>query len=120
MKISLQMWNNLGLLGNYYQGRGYLDNPQPWVASKTAMETTLPPEVEATTLHGEALLVGSAEQAFIDRMLDGSLSPGRWQTITPCFRREDKYDELHHPYFMKLELIDYMPSDPNTALSDMD
>ena len=33
---------------------------------------------------------------------------GRYQTITPCMR-DNPFDETHTKYFMKLELIDYMP-----------
>lgn len=119
MKISLTMWRNLVRLGESYAGRGFVDLPQPWVASQRAMEATLPPGAVATVLHGEDLLVGSAEQAFIDRMIQGVLSPGKWQTITPCFRREPIYDALHHPYFVKLELIHYMPENPERALQEM-
>jgi phenylalanyl-tRNA synthetase alpha subunit len=49
-------------------------------------------------------LVASGEQGFIELMIRENLV-GKYFTITPCFR-EEKYDELHLPYFMKLELID--------------
>lgn len=117
--ISQTMWRNLSRAADHYKDFGYQDLPQPWTASKRAMEATLPPGVEATTLHGEELLVGSAEQAFIDRMLDGTLEPGKWMTTTPCFRREAQYDDLHLPYFMKLELIHYMPEKPEFSLVNM-
>ena len=110
MKISLDMWRNLSRVADFHLQHGYRDLPQPWIASQRAMEATLPPGAAATVLHGEDLLVGSAEQAFIDRMLEGTIHPGKWQTLTPCFRRENQYDEWHLPYFMKLELIDYMPT----------
>lgn len=107
--ISLQMWENLTRVADFHKQDGYQDMPMPWVASQRAMEVTLPPGVSATTLDGTRLLVGSAEQAFIDCMLTGVLKPGKWMTITPCFRHEIQYDDLHLPYFMKLELIHYMP-----------
>lgn len=50
-------------------------------------------------------LVGSAEQSFIQMIFDGTLPPGRYQTVTPCFR-SDAQDELHESHFIKLELID--------------
>lgn len=119
MRISLPMWHNLTNLADGYSAQGFADYPQPWFASQRAIEMTLPPGTTPTVLHGEDLLVGSAEQAFIDRMLQGTMKPGKWQTITPCFRREPQYDALHLPYFVKLELIHYMPEQVEYALSDM-
>ena len=113
------MWRNLVGLADVYLTHGFADEPQPWIASQRAMEVTLPPGVPATVLHGADLLVGSAEQAFVDRMLRGTLRPGKWQTITPCFRREPQFDALHLPYFVKLELIHYMPEKVDFALRDM-
>ena len=50
-------------------------------------------------------------------MLDNKLKKGKYQAITPCFRDEPKHDNLHKPYFMKLELID---ADANSkSLSNM-
>lgn len=68
---------------------------------------------------GGQTLVGSAEQAFIDRMLTKQLPKGKWQSITPCFRNEDTYDNLHQPYFVKLELIHYMPEIAEIDLETM-
>lgn len=119
--ISLEMWSNLSRVAEFHARDGYQDSPQPWTASREAMEVTLPPGVRATSLTGGELLVGSAEQSFIEAMLVGMLPPGKWMTITPCFREEPQYDELHHLYFMKLELIHYMPPQFNSrhAVEDM-
>lgn len=106
--ITLPMWRNLAWMGEYYAGLGFQDLPQPWVASLEALHVTIPRGVTPNDLDG-LHLVGSAEQAFIDCMLSGRMQPGRWQAITPCFRKEPVYDDLHRPYFMKLELIHYMP-----------
>jgi hypothetical protein len=116
--ISLEMWQNFAVAGTQYVACGFKDLPQPWTASVEAIYATLPPKAQPSglTSNGEHILLGSAEQAFIDRMLDGSMKPGRWQATTPCFREELVIDGLHKPYFMKLELIDYMPSDPDAAL----
>lgn len=119
MKISLEMWQNLTAFANFYLDKNYLDFAQPWFASQQATEVTLPPGAVPTVLHGESLLLGSSEQAFIDRMIEGHMPSGRWQALTPCFRREPTYDTFHHPYFMKLELIHYQPLDAASALSDM-
>lgn len=113
------MWKNLAAAGERYAALGFRDFAQPWVASHEAIFATLPAGAIPTTLHGEDLLVGSAEQAFIDRMLEGNMAVGKWQATTPCFRREPVYDRLHRPYFMKLELINYLPGDPRLALEVM-
>lgn len=36
---------------------------------------------------------------------------GDYCAITPCFRNESKLDDLHQSYFMKLELISWVPED---------
>jgi hypothetical protein len=66
--------------------------------------------VVSTPLSERSYLVGSAEQSFIQMMLDGDLKPGCYMAVTPCWR-DDELDELHQRYFMKVELIDYMPYD---------
>lgn len=48
--------------------------------------------------------VGSAEQSFLYLHSLGELPTGEFQAITPCHRIEPVYDNLHYPYFMKLEL----------------
>lgn len=117
--ITLPMWQNLARMGGYYEKLGFRDLPQPWFASLEAIRVTLPPDRTPHMLSDWDIFVGSAEQAFIDRMFTREMQPGRWQAITPCFRQEPVYDELHRPYFMKLELIEYMPSDAIAALTMM-
>lgn len=61
-------------------------------------------------------LVGSAEQSIISLFRNGQENGGlseygfvsdhtKYMAVTPCFRDEEVYDDLHHAYFMKLELI---------------
>lgn len=50
-----------------------------------------------------AYLVGSAEQGFL-HIYDQLENSRPYMSITPCFR-DDKEDELHQRYFMKLELF---------------
>ncbi len=88
---------------DHYEARGYEYMEVPWVVSREAEAATLPPDATATSVqYGE--LVGSAEQGFIELLLRGR-TVLKACAITPCFRMEDSYDELHHAYFMKLELI---------------
>src|SRR5690606_938277 len=46
------------------------------------------------------------EQAFVQAMMNGTLGEGRFVALTPCFRNEPVFDEVHQPYFMKVELFD--------------
>lgn len=90
----------------------------PWVIGIEAYTSTLPDRVEHyATLGG--FLVGSAEQSFIQMLLDGE-SLGRVQATSPCFRSED-HDELHSPYFFKLELFDnQLPMTGKSVLETLD
>jgi hypothetical protein len=88
---------------DYYESLGYPYIEVPWVVSREAVAVTLPENAKATSVqYGD--LVGSGEQSFIELMLRGQAIL-KACCITPCFRIEDNYDNLHHPYFMKLELI---------------
>lgn len=93
----------LGRAQAYYAKSGFVFTPVPWVVGEEAYNDTRPPEaIPYATLGG--YLVGSAEQAFLQLMLNGERL-GKAQATTPCFRDED-HDEIHSPYFMKTELID--------------
>lgn len=64
--------------------------------------------------------VASAEQSFLQMQMDAVADGARFKyvdtpwteritgsfcALTPCFRNEPVLDDLHQPYFMKLELI---------------
>ena len=77
----------------------------PWIVGKDAVAVTLPPGREG--MHCiDGALVGSAEQSFIQLMIDEKLKPGRYVAASPCFR-DDDVDELHQRTFFKVELIDF-------------
>lgn len=99
---------------DHYEDRGYRDVAVPWVISREAMDATLPTDkVPYGTFGG--YLVGSAEQSFIDMLLAGE-ELGRVQGFSPCFR-DETHDELHSPYFLKLELFDgLMPPTEESVL----
>ena len=89
---------------DFYTKRGYSYKEVPWVVSEEATDTTRPKDRIATKVpYGD--LVGSAEQGFIELLKRGD-TLGRHCAITPCFRDEPDYDDLHHAYFMKCELYD--------------
>lgn len=88
----------------FYTQRGYTYQEVPWVVSSEATNVTLPHNRISTKVpYGD--LVGSAEQGFIELLRRGHTLT-KHCAITPCFRDEPDYDELHHAYFMKCELFD--------------
>lgn len=94
-----------------YTHLGYKLIEVPWLVDQQTINVTLPPGKKPFTVDGCGevnQLVGSAEQSFIYLALQGKLLPGKYQALTPCFR-DDQEDELHHKYFMKLELIHINP-----------
>lgn len=94
---------NLARAEAHYEGLGYIQRAVPWIVSDAAYCSTKPDGVLSYETIG-GYLVGSAEQAFLQLLLQGE-ELGRHQALTPCFRNE-VHDEQHLPYFMKLELFD--------------
>jgi len=97
-------WQLLAAALRWYGNRGFKEIALPWHARMETVMVTCPHESFAWSLDGVGTLVGSAEQAFMERQFDGLLPPGRWVSLTPCFRNEGVHDGLHLPYFMKVEL----------------
>lgn len=105
---------------DYYTQWGYRYIDAPWAVSEEANSVTCPEGKKKFEIDA-GLLVGSAEQSFVQMMLDGKITHGRYQTLTPCFRDEGVYDATHHNYFMKLELIDILSGSqkPNRSMGDI-
>lgn len=110
---------------DFYAHKGFKYVEAPWMVSNKAVQSTLPPGKTPFYCGGdfgvgdpnEIALVGSAEQAFVQLMLDGRLPLGSHMAAGPCFR-DDDVDELHQKTFFKVELIivmDYAPP-PEFAL----
>lgn len=98
----------------HYESLDYQCREVPWVVSREAMDVTRLPESPATSVqYGN--LVASGEQSFIELMQRGE-AVLKACCITPCFRIEKSYDELHRPYFMKLELIHTHVTEENLQL----
>lgn len=88
----------------FYEAAGFKKIDVPWVIDRDAYQATFPEgRFPFFTLGG--FLPASGEQSFIQLMLGGQLPTGKYQCTTPCFRDEAEYDELHLPYFYKVELI---------------
>jgi hypothetical protein len=96
-------WDYLAQAVEYYKHSGFTYVELPYVASHSAIMATCPKE-EFVVKSDIGALVGSAEQAFIERDLAGDLPKGRYVACTPCFRQEPHVDDLHKKSFMKVEL----------------
>ena len=117
-KLSIDA-NLLAKAQNYYTEHEYIDTPTPWLVDYEAYMATVPPGHEDmlwSSLHG-TYHVASAEQGFIQMMLDGDTIPARAQSTSPCYRGEPVYDDLHQPFFYKLEL--YQTDTSDLALAEM-
>ena len=87
----------------FYEKHGYEYRHMPWAVPRAVSTITAPVE-KLIPLNDEFDLVGSAEQSFIWEFIEQKLE-GTFLSVTPCFRKEPEYDELHYNYFMKLELF---------------
>lgn len=97
-------WRKLNDAIEYYTDHGYRFISVPWIVPRDTTDITKPLERRpVSTFMGD--LVGSGEQGFIQLMKEGKLPRGKYCCLTPCFRDEEVYDEIHLPYFMKVELI---------------
>lgn len=103
----------------YYAEHGYQEAYTPWLVGDEAYSSTLPPEHESLKwrARGSDYHVASAEQGFIQLMMDNKDIPPKAQCTTPCFRGEPVYDKLHLPFFYKLEL--YNADTSNESLQEM-
>lgn len=97
----------------HYASLGYRRIEVPWWVTADVANITKPTGVPVSSnyklsVNGKCL-VASGEQAFLYLANKGQLPPGKYQTVTPCFRNEE-YDAEHSKQFMKLELINLLPS----------
>lgn len=99
-------WKRLAGALEYYRGLGYKYTEVPWIVPSSTVDFTIPSPQHRIDLHrGDASLIGSGEQGFIQRLIEGDIQPGKWMTITPCHRLEIAYTDKVRPWFMKLELF---------------
>ncbi len=91
----------------FYAERGFVKIDVPWIVDRKAYQATFPLTGNFPYFTLGGFLVASGEQSFVQLILDGELPPGKYQCTTPCFRDELEQDELHLPYFYKVELINF-------------
>lgn len=96
-------YNRLAQAQAFYKGKGYQCVETPWLVSPQAVRATLPmQEAMMETIRG--ILVNGGEQSFIQKIMEGSIEPGKYQTVVPCFQATSP-----HGNSMKLDLIWYQP-----------
>lgn len=101
-------WALVGRAVDFYQNRGFKYVEVPWMVSTEAVCATLPDGKSLFSVgRPNSWLVGSAEQSFLQMMIDGVLPADRYVAASPCFR-DDPVDDLHAKTFFKVELIDVM------------
>jgi hypothetical protein len=97
-------WRDIAAAISVYEAEGFEYIETPWVTSEWAVKSTLPSDRKGLSCDG-GMLVGSAEQGFIELMSKGGIAPGRYVSAGPCFR-DDVQDDLHQQTFFKVELIE--------------
>ncbi len=107
-------YRNIATAVDYYKNLGYEHFPEaPWMVSSHAYNATKPTDAPDIALIPESAgnlgndlfryLVASGEQSFLQMMIDGQ-DLKRAICVTPCYRN-DKFDSLRRPNFMKAEVI---------------
>jgi len=96
-------WLRIGSAVEWYKALDFTYIEAPWLVNDGPYDATRPPDAPYVTAMGKNL-VASGEQSFIQMMSDGHII-GKAVCCTPCFRDEPSPDGLHHPYFVKVELI---------------
>lgn len=90
--MSLISYDVLNDAVNFYSHYEYRRIEVPWWATTDIVNITKPPHVSEENLYKLSLnkkcLVASGEQSFLYLINKGQLPPGKYQTITPCFRNE--------------------------------
>jgi hypothetical protein len=97
-------YKNVASAIDFYKNRGYTYIEVPWLVLQEAINVTLPENhYSLSTKYGE--LIGSAEQSFIQLLIDKKIHAGKYVAATPCFR-DDEIDEFHSRHFFKVELFE--------------
>ncbi len=88
----------------YYKERGYIEADFPYYANIDAINITMPVGNIALSHLGDTAYVGSAEQSFIDCILNGEPYEGSFMAFSPCHRDEKHLSSKTNLIFSKLEL----------------
>lgn len=106
-------YNLLNKSLKYFSKKGFKQIEVPWRVSREAIEGTF--KSSESFKSDDKLLIGSAEQGFLELYLQNKLTSNQLMSVSPCFRNETE-DYLHQQEFMKLELIYFI----NAKIDDID
>lgn len=87
---------------DHFKQLGYVYVEVPWTVSEQAQRATYDGDIHP--VFQQKYVVASGEQSFVQMQLDGILMPGKYVTLTPCFRDESTISSISRSSFMKVEL----------------
>ena len=97
----------------YFKSNNFKYVDLDWIVDEYVSNITKPSDRKNFYIN-DKVLVASAEQSFLELIINNKLEYGRYCGITPCFR-DEIVDYLHNNFFMKVELIDTM----NTTIKSL-
>jgi hypothetical protein len=109
-------WLAISEAVDHYCNYGFRYVELPWIVHQEAVYATLPAnktfhKIEPPNPDNDVMprraLVGSAEQGFVQAMIEGRMPHGTFVAAGPCFR-DDPIDKLHQKTFFKVELIEVL------------
>lgn len=101
-------WGRIARAFDFYKKRGYHYVELPWAVPENIVRVTLPEGGTPHCVAPNTVLVGSAEQGFLDSLEQKkNITPGvLYFAISPCFRGEEPVIPGHTQLtFMKVELF---------------
>lgn len=99
-------WTKIGQAVDFYKRRGFIYIETPWIVDVDNLFLTCNDLSRiVTTDIPHTGLVGSAEQSFIQLVLENKLDGTNFVSAGPCFRYEQPFDKLHQLQFFKVELF---------------
>lgn len=108
--MEIDSWARLSEALQFYTDNGCTYVEVPWEVSPQTTAITKPANAKDFPYGSRHVLVGSAEQSFLEMYNYVKEIGGICVALTPCFR--DEYEDiLHQRYFHKIELFSTNPSD---------
>ena len=104
-------WGLLSRAVAFYREEGLIYVETPWLVSRQATRATLSAGAGVFSCPAGDL-VGSAEQGFIELLLQGALGGSKediFVSLGPCFR-DEPVTFSNHTHFMKVEMFSRDPS----------
>ncbi len=96
---------------SFYESNGFVYKDVPWLVTHDSYFATRPQQaLDIVSILGYH--VASGEQSFIELLSQGDLQ-GKYMCVTPCYRHEERVDDLHFKSFLKAELIDTKAHEAN-------